>query len=117
MCGGETRLAGAAVRFAQGLFISAALVSGVGTAQARVPQSEIVTLGTMAGPMTNPERSQPATLLRWPGGMVLVDGGDVAVEQMSRAGIDPVSLRSVVITHIHADLSAGLLHCLPGAIS
>jgi ribonuclease BN (tRNA processing enzyme) len=112
MRGGETSIAGIAVRFTQGLLLSAALIAGFGPTQAKAPQTEIVTLGTMAGPMTNPERSQPATLLRWPGGMVLVDAGDGAVEQMARAGIDPVPLKSVVITHIHADHVGGLFALL-----
>lgn len=51
---------------------------------------QIITLGTMAGPMASADRAQPATLLRWPGGMVLVDAGDGVTDQMAKAGIDPV---------------------------
>lgn len=94
-------------RFVLSVLLSAALPVG-SAAAAKTPQAEIVTLGTMAGPMANPARSQPATLLRWPGGMVLVDVGDGAIEQMARAGIDPVPLKSVIITHIHADHIGGL---------
>jgi len=83
-----------------------------GSVGASTPEARIVTLGTMAGPMANPERSQPATLLQWPGGMILVDVGDAAVEQMARAGIDPVPLKSVIITHIHADHIGGLFALL-----
>lgn len=80
--------------------------------RASAPEARIVTLGTMAGPMANPQRSQPATLLQWPGGMILVDVGDATVEQMARAGIDPVPLKSVIITHIHADHVGGLFSLL-----
>ena len=94
-------------RLLQAAILSAALLLA-GQAHAGVPAARIVTLGTMAGPMANPERAQPATLLQWPGGMILVDAGDGAVDQMARAGIDPVPLRHVIITHIHADHVGGL---------
>jgi ribonuclease BN (tRNA processing enzyme) len=94
------------------VLLSAALVTGLGAAQAKSPQPEIVTLGTMAGPMANPARSQPATLLHWAGGMILVDAGDGAVEQMARAGFDSVPLKTVIITHIHADHIGGLFALL-----
>ncbi|MCA0371205.1 MAG: MBL fold metallo-hydrolase [Proteobacteria bacterium] len=87
-------------------------VCGIGTAQAKTPQSEIITLGTMAGPMANPLRGQPATMLRWSGGIILVDVGDGTIEQMARAGIDSVPLKNVVITHIHADHVGGLFALL-----
>ncbi len=73
---------------------------------------QVVTLGTAAGPMANAERAQPATLLRWPGAMVLIDAGDGVTDQMARAGIDAVPLRHVVITHIHADHVGGLFALL-----
>jgi ribonuclease BN (tRNA processing enzyme) len=91
--------------------LSAALVMA-GSATAKVPSPRIVTLGTMAGPMANPDRAQPATLLQWPGGMILVDVGDGTVEQMARAGINSVPLESVVVTHIHADHVGGLFALL-----
>lgn len=71
-------------------------------------RAEIITLGTMAGPMANPNRSQPATLLKWDDAMVLIDVGDGTIEQMARSGISAVPLRSIVITHIHADHVGGL---------
>lgn len=98
-------------RFLQAVMLSAALVLA-GPADAKVQSARIVTLGTMAGPMANPARAQPATLLQWPGGMILVDAGDGAVEQMARAGISSVPLKSVVITHIHADHVGGLFALL-----
>jgi len=92
--------------------LSIAVIIGIGTAQAKTSQAEIITLGTMAGPMANRLRSQPATLLRWPGRMILVDAGDGVIEQMARAEIDSVPLKSVVITHIHADHVGGLFALL-----
>ena len=88
------------------------MISGSVYAQPAAPTAEIVTLGTMAGPMANPDRGQPATLLRWPGGMLLIDAGDGTVEQMAMAGINAVPLHSVIITHIHADHIGGLFALL-----
>lgn len=112
MHGGGKGSSGAALLATLGVLFSAAVVAGPGRADAREAQAEIVTLGTMAGPMANSSRSQPATLLHWAGGMVLVDVGDGAVEQMARAGIDTVPLKTVVITHIHADHVGGLFALL-----
>lgn len=109
---GEREFIDVAARAARAVLLSAALVTGLSTAQAKSLQPEIVTLGTMAGPMANPARGQPATLLRWASGMILVDAGDGTVEQMARAGINPVPLMSVIITHIHADHVGGLFALL-----
>lgn len=94
------------------LLLAAGLSLGASTTAAQTRPAEIVTLGTMAGPMANPLRAQPATLLRWSGGMILVDAGDGVVDQMAKAGIDSVPLRSLVITHIHADHIGGLFALL-----
>lgn len=111
MRGEEQGAKGRLVRTGLAFALFAALLAP-GMVAAEPVGSRIVTLGTMAGPMPNPARGQPATLLRWPGGMILVDAGDGAVEQMARAGVDPVPLRSVVLTHIHADHIGGLFALL-----
>lgn len=96
-----------------GLILAAGTMGAPGmAATAPTDAAQIVTLGTMAGPMASAQRAQPATLLRWPGGMILVDAGDGVTDQLARAGIDPVKLRSIVITHIHADHVGGLFALL-----
>ncbi|MEJ6011910.1 MBL fold metallo-hydrolase [Novosphingobium aquae] len=96
-----------------GLILAAGtLLVPVSAAAASSETPQVVTLGTMAGPMANAQRAQPATLLRWQGGMVLVDAGDGVTDQLAQAGADPVKLRSIVITHIHADHVGGLFALL-----
>lgn len=98
-------------RVVKTILLSAVLLAS-GQAQATAAPARIVTLGTMAGPMANPLRGQPATLLQWPDGMLLVDAGDGVVDQLAKAGIDPVPLKNIIITHIHADHVGGLFALL-----
>jgi len=93
------------------LLVATLAVEGV-DAKPKAQGVEIVTLGTAAGPMANTERAQPATMLRWSARMILIDAGDGVTEQMARAGIDATMLKSVVLTHIHADHVGGLFALL-----
>jgi ribonuclease BN (tRNA processing enzyme) len=65
-------------------------------------------LGTMGGPLTSLRRSQPANLLHNAGQAVLVDCGDGAVDQIGKAGVDPVAVTTVILSHLHIDHTAGL---------
>lgn len=67
-----------------------------------------VTLGTQAGPIANPERSQPANLLVLGETAILVDVGDGAVEQLSKVKVPLQAVKNVVISHLHFDHTGGL---------
>lgn len=67
-----------------------------------------ITLGTRGGPVTSPTRSQPANLLLFNGKKYLVDVGDGAAGQISKAGLQTAMLDGVFISHLHFDHTAGL---------
>lgn len=90
----------------------AAQSAAASTASQPVTGVRLVMLGTMAGPMATADRAQPSTLLQWSGGAILVDAGDGVVDQMAKARIDPVKVRTIVLTHIHADHVGGLFALL-----
>ena len=71
------------------------------------------TLGTNGGPVASATRAQPANLLSADGAYWLVDAGDGASDQMAKAGVSPMRLNAVLISHLHPDHFAGLY----GAIS
>ncbi len=67
-----------------------------------------ITLGTVGGPYADPKRSQPANLLRFNGKDYLVDVGDGAAAQMSKADVQSSMIDAVFISHLHFDHTAGL---------
>lgn len=67
-----------------------------------------VELGTGSGPIPVPDHGQPAHLLRWNGGAILIDVGDGAPEQLSKVGISPSQIETVFISHLHFDHTGGL---------
>lgn len=67
-----------------------------------------VTLGTRAGPVASPTRSQPANLLRFQGRLFLVDVGDGSAGQLAKVGVTTAALDGVFISHLHFDHTGGL---------
>lgn len=65
-------------------------------------------LGTMSGPVPSAERHQPANLLRSEDQAILVDCGDGATDQLCKAGVPIGAATTVIISHLHADHTAGL---------
>jgi ribonuclease BN (tRNA processing enzyme) len=66
------------------------------------------TLGTAGGPVTFAERSQPANLLSVGNDRIVVDCGDGCTERLAGAGVSPMAVKTVIISHLHQDHVAGL---------
>ncbi|MGW7530007.1 MBL fold metallo-hydrolase [Streptomyces sp. NPDC054783] len=66
------------------------------------------TLGTMSGPLPGAVREQPANLLHDQEHKILVDCGDGATDQLGKAGVSPLEVGTVIISHLHSDHTAGL---------
>lgn len=67
-----------------------------------------VTLGTNSGPIPNPQRSEPANLLRSGDQIVLVDLGEGAPWQLAKAGVAIGDVQTIIISHLHFDHTSGL---------
>jgi ribonuclease BN (tRNA processing enzyme) len=72
------------------------------------PALQWTTLGTAAGPVPTPERSEPANLLQAGDQHILVDTGDGTVNQLAKLGLDLRPVRTVFISHHHMDHTGGL---------
>lgn len=93
--------------------VAAALLWAGAPAGAEGPANPVfVTLGTMAGPISNPQRSQPANLLLWGDQAILIDAGDGAAEQLARAGVELAEIDAIFISHHHFDHTGGLFALL-----
>lgn len=62
----------------------------------------ITLLGT-GNPLPSPDRAGAATLVRGGGGTFLVDAGRGVLMRLSAAGVLPVQLSAVLLTHLHSD--------------
>jgi len=95
-------------------FLAFALAAGPVAAQPAPPSdhSAFITLGTTAGPIPNPTRSQPANLLRWRDQNILIDAGDGAAEQLGKTGVRLDTIRTIFISHLHFDHMGGLFAIL-----
>ena len=62
----------------------------------------VVLLGT-GSPIPDPHRAGPSTLVRAEGATVLVDAGRGVVTRLAGAGVLPMMLDAVLLTHLHSD--------------
>lgn len=93
----------------------AALLCWLAPAHAAAEQParfELVTLGTLGGPLPSPIRAQPANLLTNGANSYLIDSGDGAADAMVAAGASFASLRGIFLTHLHFDHIGGLFAVL-----
>lgn len=65
-------------------------------------------LGTQGGPITAPNRSQPANLLTINGIQTLVDVGDGTAGQLSKLRLQAMDIDNILISHLHFDHMGGL---------
>lgn len=87
---------------------SVAIASQSGSAPVRQGGDRIILLGTKGGPVADPTRSEPASLLVIGGTPYLIDAGAGTLHRLAEAGFEPASLSSIFITHHHLDHTAGL---------
>ncbi|MEX1827353.1 MBL fold metallo-hydrolase [Luteibacter sp. CQ10] len=88
--------------------LCALLALTCGAARADPAKSVWIELGTQAGPIPSPTRSEPAHVLLWQGQPILVDVGDGTAEQLAKAHIPIDSIHVVFISHLHFDHTGGL---------
>ncbi len=74
--------------------------------------TKFITLGTAGGPTPKPHRMPPAHAIAYDGGAILVDCGEGAFQQLTRAGFDLKKVRELFITHHHFDHIGSLFACL-----
>ncbi|NLH50170.1 MAG: MBL fold metallo-hydrolase [Myxococcales bacterium] len=74
---------------------------------------KIVTLGT-GGCFPNPRRAAPATAVQAADRWILIDAGENVGPRLVESGIPPEELAAVLLTHYHADHTAGLAPLLFG---
>lgn len=72
---------------------------------------DIILLGTGCG-IPSPRRHHPAVLLKYKGEYMLFDCGENVQLQLEKAGVSPMKISKIFITHWHADHFAGLLPLL-----
>jgi len=84
------------------------VVSQQQTAGLRANDTELLMLGTAAGPPLRKDRSEPATLLIVDGRPYLIDCGTGTIRRLVELGIPSETIGTIFFTHLHADHDIGL---------
>jgi len=85
---------------------------GQGLAQHDSASTQLLFLGTAAGPPLRADRSEPATLLIVDGRRYLIDCGIGTARRLVKAGIASETIGTIFFTHLHADHTLGLADVL-----
>lgn len=104
-------VAGAGLTAAGAALSGTSAAAAFGGARQSTPSrrgTSIVLLGTQGGPPANPKRAGISTALVVDGAAYLIDAGRMSVSQYAIAGLKWADLRSVFVTHLHADHIAEL---------
>lgn len=70
--------------------------------------TRLVTLGTVAGPRAQADRSGSANLLQVGDRYYLIDAGPGVSHRLAASGVQPAQIKKIFLTHLHFDHSAGL---------
>ncbi|WP_417318719.1 MBL fold metallo-hydrolase [Emcibacter sp.] len=90
------------------LVITCSANAATGPQEDKPLESRFITLGTMAGPVPDPHRSQPSNLLVYGQNAYLIDTGDGTVEQLAKSGVRLAQVKAVFLSHLHFDHTSGL---------
>jgi ribonuclease BN (tRNA processing enzyme) len=71
-------------------------------------RTEILFLGTAAGPPLRVDRSEPSAVLIVDGRQYLIDCGIGTMQRLLRAGVPSEQVKTIFFTHLHADHDLGL---------
>ncbi|MCZ9344776.1 MBL fold metallo-hydrolase, partial [Streptomyces sp. TRM76130] len=85
---------------------TASAAAGTGGASHPETGTHVVLLGTAGGPPPSVSRFGISTALVVNGNAYLIDCGRGAVSQYVRAGLDPLRIKGIFITHLHVDHTA-----------
>ena len=86
--------------------------SAAASESAQADKSIWIELGTNAGPIPNPTRSEPAHLLLWRDQAILIDAGDGVAEQLVKAHVRLDAVQTIFLSHLHFDHTGGLFGLL-----
>ena len=90
-------------------FFSVPAASQPPSAALRANDTELLMLGTAAGPPLRKARSEPATLLVVDGRPYLIDCGIGTIRRLVEAGIPSETIGTIFLTHLHPDHDLGLV--------
>lgn len=88
---------------------ASAATTGANAKPTTAPEgTRLVILGTIAGPVAQHDRSEPASLIEVGERKYLIDAGEGVAQRLDAAGVSAADVRKIFLTHLHFDHVAGL---------